>query len=120
LTEAATKKPSQHSQPSQHARDNTAASDPATRDAVARGSGRTVSTRMPSSIDVYKEDFERQSPAPDWLQLLRRQGITRFEALGYPTTKNEDWHFTSVAPIAERTFRLATLESLEGAARDSA
>src|SRR5207248_1275847 len=32
-------------------------------------------------------------------------------ALGYPTTKNEDWHFTSVAPIAERTFRLAMPES---------
>ena len=33
--------------------------------------------------------------------------MARFEALGYPTTKNEDWHFTSVAPIAERAFRLA-------------
>jgi len=33
--------------------------------------------------------------------------MARFEALGFPTTKNEDWHFTSVAPITERTFRAA-------------
>ena len=33
--------------------------------------------------------------------------MARFEALGFPTTKNEDWHFTSVAPIAEQTFRAA-------------
>ncbi|HEX9219942.1 MAG TPA: Fe-S cluster assembly protein SufD [Gemmatimonadaceae bacterium] len=117
MTEAATKKPSQ---PAQHARDNAAATGPASRDAAATEGSRPVSTRAPSSIDVYKEDFKRQSPAPDWLQSLRRQGITRFEALGYPTTKNEDWHFTSVAPIAERTFRLATRESSEGVARDSA
>jgi Fe-S cluster assembly protein SufD len=80
-------------------------------DAAAKPSGRAVNTRAPSSIEVYKEDFERQSPAPDWLQSLRRQGMTRFESLGFPTTKNEDWHFTSVAPIAEHAFRLAALES---------
>src|SRR5206468_503479 len=60
---------------------------------------------------VYREDFARQSAAPDWLQSLRRQGMSRFEALGLPTTKSEDWHFTTPAPIAERTFRLAALES---------
>ena len=81
-----------------------------TRDA-AKGSGRNTTTRAPSSIEVYRQDFERQTPASGWLQRLREQGIAHFESLGYPTTKNEDWHFTSVAPIAERTFRLARLES---------
>ena len=42
--------------------------------------------------------------APGWVNDLRQQGIDRFRALGFPTTKNEDWHFTSVAPIAEREF----------------
>ena len=87
-----------------------AANGGAARDAAAKN-GRTVSTRAPSSIEVYKQDFALQSAAPDWLLSLRQQGITRFEALGFPTTKNEDWHFTSVAPIAERTFTLATLET---------
>ena len=44
---------------------------------------------------------------PSWLLPLRRAAIDRFAALGFPTPKNEDWHFTSVAPIAEREFRLA-------------
>jgi Fe-S cluster assembly protein SufD len=70
----------------------------------------SVTTRAPGPIEVYREDFERQTEVPDWLQTLRKQGIARFQALGFPTTKNEDWHFTSVAPIAERTFRPAPLD----------
>ncbi|HVS61155.1 MAG TPA: Fe-S cluster assembly protein SufD, partial [Gemmatimonadaceae bacterium] len=66
-----------------------------------------VNTRALSSIEAYRADFKRQPTAPEWLQSLRTQGMARFEALGFPTTKNEDWHFTSVAPIAERTFRAA-------------
>jgi Fe-S cluster assembly protein SufD len=42
--------------------------------------------------------------APQWARSLRLSAITRFEELGFPTTKNEDWHFTSVGPIAEREF----------------
>ena len=42
--------------------------------------------------------------APQWARSLRLSAITRFEELGFPTTKNEDWHFTSVSPIAEREF----------------
>jgi Fe-S cluster assembly protein SufD len=66
-----------------------------------------VNTRSPASIEVYREDFARLATGPAWLQRLREDGMARFEALGFPTTRNEDWHFTSVAPIAERSFRLA-------------
>jgi Fe-S cluster assembly protein SufD len=66
-----------------------------------------VNTRAPGSKEVYREDFDGQGSAPALLQTLRKQGMARFQALGFPTTKNEDWHFTSVAPIAERTFRPA-------------
>ncbi len=101
------------------ARENPAVRDDAARDAVAKDGGRAVSTRAPGAIEVYREDFALQTPGPAWLQALRKQGMTRFEALGFPTTKNEDWHFTSVAPIAERTFRLATLESADSAQGDN-
>jgi Fe-S cluster assembly protein SufD len=62
-------------------------------------------------IESYLRGFERISAAegadaPDWARTLRLSAITRFETLGFPTTKNEDWHFTSVAPIAEREFDL--------------
>ena len=83
-----------------------------TRDSSAKDPARTVaggSTRAAGSIDTYRDDFLRQPSGPDWLNALRKQGMSRFEALGFPTTKNEDWHFTSVAPIAERAFRLASI-----------
>jgi len=92
------------------------AKDGIARDAAGKDGAGSVSTRAPGSIDVYREDFERQSAGPGWLQTLRTQGMARFQALGFPTTKNEDWHFTSVAPIAERTFRVATRESATPAA----
>ena len=62
-------------------------------------------------IESYLRGFERISAngsaaAPDWARSMRLSAITRFETLGFPTTKNEDWHFTSVAPIAEREFDL--------------
>ena len=42
--------------------------------------------------------------APSWLDTIRQCAFQRFQALGFPTTKNEDWHFTSVAPIAEAAY----------------
>ncbi len=42
---------------------------------------------------------------PAWLPALRKRAFDRFAELGFPTTRDEDWHFTSVTPIAERTFR---------------
>jgi Fe-S cluster assembly protein SufD len=72
-----------------------------------KGERAGTTTRAPGSIEVYRQDFGRQPVGPRWLQSLREHGLARFEALGFPTTKNEDWHFTSVAPIAEQLFQLA-------------
>ncbi|MFQ5423792.1 MAG: Fe-S cluster assembly protein SufD [Phycisphaerae bacterium] len=42
-----------------------------------------------------------------WLAPMRQAAIARFAALGFPTTRDEEWRFTSVAPIADGGFRLA-------------
>jgi Fe-S cluster assembly protein SufD len=62
-------------------------------------------------IDAYLADFggfeSRVGAAgPQWLRDVRRSAIERFRTLGYPTTRNEDWHFTSAAPIAEQEFHV--------------
>ncbi len=44
---------------------------------------------------------------PAWLRELRGRALTRFAELGIPTTREEEWRFTNVAPIAETAFRLA-------------
>ena len=48
------------------------------------------------------------SQAPTWLKDLREGAIARFHDLGFPNMKQEAWRFTSVAPIAEGSFALAT------------
>ena len=70
----------------------------------------TPSARVAGSVDGYRADFERQAAAPKWLAELRADAFARFEALGFPTTKNEDWHFTSVTALRERNFPLASLD----------
>jgi Fe-S cluster assembly protein SufD len=58
----------------------------------------------------YLEDFasfaRNGGGGPAWLQTTRRSAINRFGALGFPTPKNEDWHYTSVAPITESEFHV--------------
>jgi len=60
-----------------------------------------------SPFTAYRADYEAQSAAPEWLTALRSAGIAQFEKAGFPTMKDEDWHFTSVAPIAQSGFRAA-------------
>ncbi|GAC1516801.1 MAG: Fe-S cluster assembly protein SufD [Gemmatimonadaceae bacterium] len=71
---------------------------------------------------TYVEDFAAFSrngggaaTGPAWLGPVRRRAIDQFESVGFPTMHDEDWHFTSVAPIAESRF--ATLHSAIGEVR---
>ena len=74
--------------------------------------GRTGAVATPArgtdpNAAKYAELFDRTArpSEPDWLDALRRAAIARFVQLGFPTRKNEDWHFTSVTPIAEHAYR---------------
>jgi len=72
------------------------------------------------SRELYLETFEEFDQAsrrqPAWLRSIRQQAFARFAEVGFPTTHDEDWRFTNVAPIAHATFELAR----DGAARLSA
>jgi len=59
-------------------------------------------------IAEYRRSIERGAAQPRWVEQTRESAVAQFERLGFPTTKIEQWRFTSVAPIAERTFALAT------------
>jgi Fe-S cluster assembly protein SufD len=52
---------------------------------------------------------QREAREPAWLGRLRAEAFDAFEAQGLPTTRHEDWRFTS----------LAKLEQIEFAAYDS-
>ena len=58
---------------------------------------------------TFLEELEATTPLragnePEWLVALRRLAWARFNEIGFPTTRNEDWRFTSVAPITQATF----------------
>ena len=65
----------------------------------------TTAAMSTSAVESYVAAFDEltsDSSTPSWVQSMRRAGFERFAALGFPTTKNEDWHFTSPAPIADQ------------------
>jgi Fe-S cluster assembly protein SufD len=62
-----------------------------------------VTTHFTDQFRVFSANGGGEGPA--WLPALRKQAFDRFHTLGFPTTRDEDWHFTSVTPIAERTFK---------------
>jgi Fe-S cluster assembly protein SufD len=66
------------------------------------------SPQLAHYIADYHRSLEQSAAQPRWLAQTRESAIVQFERLGFPTTKIEQWRFTSVAPIAERTFALAT------------
>jgi hypothetical protein len=68
---------------------------------------------IPPPITQMKTEFER---ARRWrrgrhepLQFgdIRWEALDRFLTLGFPTTQDEEWRFTDVAPISEKIFTLA-------------
>ena len=46
-------------------------------------------------------ELERSIPENQaWLTPIRRAAFLRFSELGFPTVRDEDWRFTSLAPIS--------------------
>jgi Fe-S cluster assembly protein SufD len=68
-------------------------------------------TRSSDPTDHYRSEstrFERESPRrePAWLAALRRKALERFAGLKFPSTRDEEWKYTSVAPVAGTPFRV--------------
>ena len=64
----------------------------------------------------YEEAFkalqqQRVSKSASWLSRLRENAMQRFEELGFPTTKDEDWKYTNVAAIARTDFSQTEIKS---------
>jgi Fe-S cluster assembly protein SufD len=58
--------------------------------------------------ETYLADFARADAEADQrLAPRRREAFDRFTRLGFPTLKNEEWRFTSVAALSKVPFKLA-------------
>lgn len=67
-----------------------------------------LAERHATLVDTF-EAF-RTAPAfgPEWLRTARTAAFGRFLEQGFPTTRDEEWKFTSVAPIAQLEWRTAS------------
>ncbi len=62
-------------------------------------------------LESYLESFSELEKVatghdPPWLRRLRQDAFARFCEVGFPTSHDEDWRFTSVSAIAQTSFRL--------------
>jgi Fe-S cluster assembly protein SufD len=64
-------------------------------------------TAVSESIGPWLAEFTRLPAADGWLKELRERAFARFAEVGFPTTHDEEWRFTNVAPIARSSFRAA-------------
>src|ERR1017187_4127737 len=67
---------------------------------------------------AWLEHFTNQAPATEpWIQALRDRAFALFAELGFPTTHDEEWRFTNVAPIARTKFKVERRGCVGGVAK---
>jgi len=71
---------------------------------------------------AFSEQFDRillstADRFPDWVSELRQAAMQRFDRVGFPGSKWEDWRFTNISAIAKANFALGDFDaSLPGVA----
>ena len=61
-------------------------------------------TELVKSENSYQAAFRAVRPTAAWLDLVRNSAIDRFEQLGFPSVKEEDWKYTNLATLAKEDF----------------
>jgi hypothetical protein len=47
----------------------------------------------------------REATNPAWFARLRESAMDRFEQLGFPSVKDEEWQYTNVTPVTKFSFK---------------
>ena len=70
----------------------------------------SLSPSVAHYLDTYGQ-YRDTLPGRDrrWLQQARDTAIARFEDLGFPGPRDEDWKYTRLAPLERQPFRPGTL-----------
>src|ERR1041384_1684786 len=68
-------------------------------------------TELVKSENSYQAAFRNLpelAPAAPWLELVRNSAMDRFEQLGFPTVREEEWKYTNLATLAKESFEPVT------------
>jgi len=69
-------------------------------------------TAVSEQTGAWLAEFAKLPAAETWLKELRERAFARFAELGFPTTHDEEWRFTNVAPIARSSFPVTGADRL--------
>lgn len=74
-------------------------------------------TSEQQSYSTNFKDLESQwsKNGGSWSLDIRRQAMSRFNELGFPTTRHEEWKYTNVTAVKQTPFKLSTRAALDGA-----
>ena len=73
-------------------------------------------TELVKSENSYQTAFRsvrESSQTPAWLELVRNSAMDRFEQLGFPSVKEEDWKYTNLGLLAKEEFVPVTSRASE-------
>ncbi len=64
-----------------------------------------------SNFEAFEKNLNGE--AGGWFHDVRRDALRRFDELGFPTTRNEEWKYTNITPIAKENFKHIIRPDLE-------
>ena len=71
----------------------------------------TTLIAMPEYLTRYFENNNLVGPV--YLKEIRKKALARFEELGLPTTKHEEWKYTNLLPLSKSEFHPALYNTLD-------
>ncbi|HEY0779105.1 MAG TPA: Fe-S cluster assembly protein SufD [Gemmatirosa sp.] len=71
---------------------------------ASRAPGQFLPAPAAVEADVRAAVAGAEADGPAWLAAVRRAGAAAFARQGFPTTRHEDWHYTTTAAIAEADY----------------
>jgi Fe-S cluster assembly protein SufD len=63
----------------------------------------TETLKSDSSYQAIFNEMQNTS-RPSWLERLQRTAFERFEEIGFPSVRDEEWKYTNVAPLSKINF----------------
>jgi Fe-S cluster assembly protein SufD len=61
-------------------------------------------TELVKSENNYQAAFRALTPTVAWLELVRGSAMERFEQLGFPSIRNEEWKYTNLVSLVKEDF----------------
>jgi Fe-S cluster assembly protein SufD len=75
-----------------------------------------MATKASAYLSMVERAQDARAHEPAWLRALRRSAVGAFQRTGFPTTRDEEWRFTNVTPIADTALVTAPVTTVSAAA----